>query len=114
MNLLCVVQSIRLEIVQPGPDFTEKTSLVPLYAPAMRLRACSHQETPASSSQPGYLHGSRTMVIGDKRLIFPILIFWSGYFLGGMSRTSELMKLPGTVAAGLFSRKGLLEELEVR
>ena len=29
-----------------------------------------------------------------------------------MSRTSELMKLPGTVAAGLFSRKGLLEEFE--
>lgn len=29
-----------------------------------------------------------------------------------MSRTSELMKLPGTVAAGLFSRKGFLEEHE--
>lgn len=29
-----------------------------------------------------------------------------------MSRTSELMKLPGTVAAGLFSRKGFLEEFE--
>lgn len=29
-----------------------------------------------------------------------------------MSRTSELMKLPGVVAAGLFSRKGYLEESE--
>ncbi len=29
-----------------------------------------------------------------------------------MSRTSELVKLPGTVAAGLFSRKGFLEEFE--
>lgn len=29
-----------------------------------------------------------------------------------MSRSSELMKLPGAVAAGLFSRKGLLEEFE--
>jgi len=29
-----------------------------------------------------------------------------------MSRSSELMKLPGTVAAGLFSRKGFLEEFE--
>lgn len=27
-----------------------------------------------------------------------------------MSRTSELLKLPGVVAAGLFSRKGYLEE----
>ena len=33
-------------------------------------------------------------------------------FGGVMSRTSELMKLPGTVAAGIFSRKGLLEEFE--
>ncbi|MBU2641940.1 MAG: DUF2173 family protein [Gammaproteobacteria bacterium] len=29
-----------------------------------------------------------------------------------MSRASELMALPGTVAAGLFSRKGFLEEFE--
>lgn len=29
-----------------------------------------------------------------------------------MSRTSELLKLPGVVAAALFSRKGHLEELE--
>ena len=29
-----------------------------------------------------------------------------------MSRASELVKLPGTVAAGLFSRKGFLEEFE--
>lgn len=29
-----------------------------------------------------------------------------------MSRSSELLKLPGTVAAGLFSRKGFLEEFE--
>ena len=29
-----------------------------------------------------------------------------------MSRTSELVKLPGTVAAALFSRKGFLEEFE--
>jgi len=29
-----------------------------------------------------------------------------------MSRASELVKLPGTVAAGLFSRKGILEEFE--
>jgi len=29
-----------------------------------------------------------------------------------MSRTSELMNLPGTVAAALFSRKGYLEEFE--
>lgn len=29
-----------------------------------------------------------------------------------MSRTSELLKLPGVVAAGLFSRKGYLEEFE--
>jgi roadblock/LC7 domain-containing protein len=29
-----------------------------------------------------------------------------------MSRTSELLKLPGVVAAGLFSRKGFLEESE--
>lgn len=29
-----------------------------------------------------------------------------------MSRTSELMKLPGVAAAGLFSRKGFLEEFE--
>lgn len=29
-----------------------------------------------------------------------------------MSRTSELMKLPGTVAAALFSRKGYLEEFD--
>lgn len=29
-----------------------------------------------------------------------------------MSRSSELLKLPGTMAAGLFSRKGLLEEFE--
>jgi roadblock/LC7 domain-containing protein len=29
-----------------------------------------------------------------------------------MSRTSELMELPGVVAAGMYSRKGLLEEFE--
>ncbi|MBI3432971.1 MAG: DUF2173 family protein [Hydrogenophilales bacterium] len=29
-----------------------------------------------------------------------------------MSRTSELMKLPGVETAGLFSRKGFLEEFE--
>jgi roadblock/LC7 domain-containing protein len=29
-----------------------------------------------------------------------------------MSRTTELMKLPGVTAAGLFSRKGFLEEFE--
>ncbi|MGE5320452.1 MAG: DUF2173 family protein [Hyphomicrobiaceae bacterium] len=29
-----------------------------------------------------------------------------------MSRTSELLKLPGVVAADLFSRKGFLEESE--
>lgn len=29
-----------------------------------------------------------------------------------MSRTSELLDLPGVVAAGLFSRKGFLEEYE--
>ena len=29
-----------------------------------------------------------------------------------MSRTSALLKLPGVVAAALFSRKGYLEELE--
>jgi roadblock/LC7 domain-containing protein len=29
-----------------------------------------------------------------------------------MSRTSEMLKLPGVVAAGLFSRKGYLEESE--
>jgi roadblock/LC7 domain-containing protein len=29
-----------------------------------------------------------------------------------MSRASELVKLPGTVAASLFSRKGFLEEFE--
>jgi roadblock/LC7 domain-containing protein len=29
-----------------------------------------------------------------------------------MSRTSELLKLPGVVAAAVFSRKGHLEELE--
>lgn len=29
-----------------------------------------------------------------------------------MSRTSELLNLPGVVAAGLFSRKGFLEESE--
>lgn len=29
-----------------------------------------------------------------------------------MSRTTELMKLRGVVAAGLFSRKGFLEEFE--
>jgi len=29
-----------------------------------------------------------------------------------MSRASVLVKLPGTVAAGLFSRKGFLEEFE--
>jgi len=29
-----------------------------------------------------------------------------------MSRTSELLNLPGVVAAGLFSRKGYLEEYE--
>ena len=29
-----------------------------------------------------------------------------------MSRAFELVKLPGTVAAGLFSRKGFLEEFE--
>ncbi|HUW27333.1 MAG TPA: DUF2173 family protein [Sulfuriferula sp.] len=29
-----------------------------------------------------------------------------------MSRSSELLKLPGVMAAGLFSRKGLLEEFE--
>lgn len=33
---------------------------------------------------------------------------------GVVSRTSELVKLPGTVAAGLFSRKGFLEELKGR
>ena len=34
-------------------------------------------------------------------------------FCGGvMSRASELVKLPGIVAAGLFSRKGFLEEFE--
>jgi len=53
------------------------------------------------------------MVIGEKRLItsYTHFLVWI-IFGGGMSRTSELMKLPGTVAAGLFSRKGLLEELE--
>jgi len=29
-----------------------------------------------------------------------------------MSRASELMKLPGAVAAGVFSRKGLLNDFE--
>ena len=29
-----------------------------------------------------------------------------------MSRSSELLELPGAVAAGLFSRKGFLEEFE--
>lgn len=29
-----------------------------------------------------------------------------------MSRTSDLMKLPGVEAAGVFSRKGFLEEFE--
>lgn len=29
-----------------------------------------------------------------------------------MSRTSELMELPGVVASGMYSRKGLLEEFE--
>lgn len=29
-----------------------------------------------------------------------------------MSRASQLVKLPGTVAAGLYSRKGFLEEFE--
>lgn len=29
-----------------------------------------------------------------------------------MSRSSELLKLPGVVAAGLFSRKGFLDEFE--
>lgn len=29
-----------------------------------------------------------------------------------MSRSSELMNLPGAVAAGLFSRKGFLDEFE--
>ncbi len=29
-----------------------------------------------------------------------------------MSRSSELLKLPGVVSAALFSRKGFLEELE--
>lgn len=29
-----------------------------------------------------------------------------------MSRTTELMKLPGVMAAGVFSRKGFLEEFE--
>lgn len=29
-----------------------------------------------------------------------------------MSRVSELLKLPGTVASGLFSRKGILTEFE--
>jgi roadblock/LC7 domain-containing protein len=29
-----------------------------------------------------------------------------------MSRTSELLKFPGVVATGLFSRKGFLEEFE--
>jgi len=29
-----------------------------------------------------------------------------------MSRASELMKLPGAVAAGVFSRKGMLDEFE--
>ena len=29
-----------------------------------------------------------------------------------MSRASELMKLPGAVAAGVFSRKGLLDDFE--
>ncbi len=29
-----------------------------------------------------------------------------------MSRSSELLKLSGAMAAGLFSRKGLLEEFE--
>ena len=29
-----------------------------------------------------------------------------------MSRSSELLELPGAVGAGLFSRKGLLEEFE--
>ena len=34
------------------------------------------------------------------------------FFGGVMSRSSELVKLPGTVAAGVFSRKGFLEEFE--
>ena len=29
-----------------------------------------------------------------------------------MSRSTELLKLPGAMAAGIFSRKGLLEEFE--
>ncbi len=29
-----------------------------------------------------------------------------------MSRSSELLELPGTIAAGLYSRKGFLEEYE--
>src|SRR5512135_2065425 len=38
---------------------------------------------------------------------------WHSFFRGGaMSRTSELLKLPGVVAAALFSRKGYLEEFE--
>lgn len=29
-----------------------------------------------------------------------------------MSKTSDLLELPGDVAAGIFSRKGLLEDFE--
>ncbi|HWR78118.1 MAG TPA: DUF2173 family protein [Thiobacillus sp.] len=53
------------------------------------------------------------MVIREKRLITSYTHFQVWIFCGGvMSRASELVKLPGTVAAGLFSRKGFLEEFE--
>ena len=52
-------------------------------------------------------------VIREKKLISSYTHFPVWTFCGGaMSRTSELVKLPGAVAAGLFSRKGFLEEFE--
>src|SRR5512143_3441990 len=44
-----------------------------------------------------------------RALIFRTHSFFCG---GAMSRTSELTRLPGVAAAGLFSRKGFLEEFE--
>lgn len=48
-----------------------------------------------------------------KMLITSYTHFLVRKFCGGvMSRASALLELPGTVAAGLFSRKGFLEEFE--
>jgi len=56
---------------------------------------------------------ARVGVIRGKKAHFFLYSFSGLDFCGGvMSRASELLELPGTVAASVYSRKGFIEEFE--